>query len=198
MSQRRRIEMTGLENFKISDVNPNASVGLPGCLGCGSHRCPGPFMVFPTRVAVPGSRRLAYVSISLSCAKKAVLLYERGDEIKRVGSGRPEDQLSDADRRAKIEQAVELLHDAGLEPDEIQAANRPDNPYFQTGVGRDSVPLHRILDEMRTAERGGDPWVEPFQPDANPGQSAEERTADRESDLTAASVASDDGMPERN
>lgn len=189
---RRRIEMNGLENFKISDVNPNAAVGLPGCLGCGSHRCPGPFMVFPTRVAVPGSRRMAFVSISLACAKKAVLLYERGDEIKRVGSGRPEDQLSDADRRAKIEQAVELLHDAGLEPDEIQAANRPDNPYFKTGVGRDSVPLHRILDEMRTAERGGDPWVEPFHPDASPEQTADERTAEREAAVFTSPVTTAD------
>lgn len=152
--QKRHITMSGQENFRISDVNPNAGVGLPGCLGCGSHRCPGPFMVFPTQVAVPGSRRMAYISISLACAKKAVLNYERGSEIQRIGSGRPEDEAMSLS--AFINSAPEAIKD------QLQALvdqARLSNPYFVTGVGRDGVPLHRILEEMRTAAQGSDPWV---------------------------------------
>lgn len=170
MSQKRHITMTGQENFRISDTNPNASVGLPGCLGCGSHRCPGPFMVFPTRVAVPGTRRLAYSSISLACAKKAVLAYERGAEIQRIGSGRPEEDVMSLS---------EFIHSAPehirSQLDELVDQARKSNPYFVTGVGRDGVPLHRILDELRAAERGGDPYVEPYDPDQ--------------------AAADDDGMP---
>lgn len=168
MPQRRKIEMTGQERFTISDVNPNAAVGLPGCLGCGSPYCPGPYMVFPNRVAVPGSKRLAYISISLACAKKAVLTYERGDaEIGRVGSGRPEDEEKQAASRADIERAAELLERLGVDYDKDQLQNvlQPENPYFTTGVGRDGVPLHRVLDELRAAERSvdlSDPAVEPY------------------------------------
>lgn len=178
MAQRRKISMTGQERYRISDTNPNDAVGLPGCLGCGSPYCPGPYMVFPTRVVVPGSRRMAFVSISLACAKRAVLDYEGGGEITRIGSARP-DEESDAARnasRADIERAAELLGYMGVfvDPEGLKSVLNPDNPYFQTGVGRDGVPLHRILDELRNAEQGSDPYVEPYDPEKAAELSASE------------------------
>lgn len=176
-SARRKIQMTGQERFRISDTNPNEAIGLPGCLGCGSPYCPGPYMVFPTRVLVPGSRRMAFISISLACAKKAVLNYEAGGDIARIGSGRPEDGDQVRTSVADLERAAELLHRMGVfvDPEGLASVTSPDNPYFHTGVGRDGVPVHRMLDEMRASERGDaaaeidynkvDPHVDPLEYD---------------------------------
>lgn len=176
--QRRKIIMNGQERFRISDTNPNAAIGMPGCLGCGSPYCPGPYMVFPTRVLVSGSNRLAYVSISLACAKKAVLEYERGAELTRIGSGRPEDEDAHQANRTDIERAAELLERLGVSVDqeELAAVISPENPYFVTGVGRDGVPLHRVLDELRAAERGGDNLADPA--DYDPVKAAEIKAAE--------------------
>lgn len=163
--QRRKLIMDGMENFTISETNPNAGVGLPGCLGCGSHRCKGPYMVFPTRVVIPGSRRMAFISISLSCAKKAVVNYERGAEVGVMGSGRPDEEAQINASVADIERAAELLTRLGITIDEDELAEKTshDNPYFHTGVGREGVPLHRLLDEIRSADALADvPVVEPY------------------------------------
>lgn len=172
--QRRKIIMNGQERFRISDTNPNAAIGLPGCLGCGSPYCPGPYMVFPTRVLVSGSNRLAFVSISLACAKKAVIQYESGGEISRVGSGREDDVDDISSNRADIERSAELLERLGVsvDQDELHDLLQPDNPYFTTGVGRNGVPLHRVLDELRSAERLAEiPYVDPA--DYDPVKAAE-------------------------
>lgn len=129
MKQRRKIQMTGQENFRISSTNPNAGAGMPGCLGCGSHRCPGPFMVFPTRVTIPGARRACFMSVSLSCAKKAVIDYERGAEVAVVGNARPGEDGPPAEQT------------------EEQRAER--EAYFRTGVGVGESA--KPIDEVRLA-----------------------------------------------
>lgn len=125
MPQRRKIEMVGAERFTISDVNPNAAAGLPGC-ACGSWRCPAPFLVFPTRLM--GGKRAGFVSVSLACAKKGVLDYERGGETASVGSARPGEDGP---------------------PAPIHPVEGSTNPYFKTGVGSgaDARPMSRLLAE---------------------------------------------------
>jgi hypothetical protein len=76
------------------------AVGLPGCLVRVLPYCPGPFMVFPTRVNC-GRPAWRSSASALACAKKAVKTYERGGEIQRVGSGRSDDEdQSDGQRAA--------------------------------------------------------------------------------------------------
>jgi hypothetical protein len=176
MSQRRKIEMTGAENFRISDTNPNEAVGLPGCMACGSWRCPGPFMVFPTRVNVHGTPRMAFVSVSLSCAKKAVLTYERGGELQRIGSGRTDDA---PDKRRAVEQAAELLAAVGVPFDAEEVLKDKANPYFQTGIaqGASAMPLNRLLEEAR-ADDDGMP-VEPQYNEKTPGFPGQTAVADK-------------------
>lgn len=125
MAQRRKIEMDGLENFTISEVNPNAGAGLPGC-ACGSWRCGPPYIVFPTRLH--GGRRAGFVSVSARCVKKAVIKIERGDELSSVGNAR--------------------IGEDG-EPARILPVEGNSNPYFQTGVDTTARPLHQVVAEKR-------------------------------------------------
>lgn len=120
MAKRRKIVTDGLENFRISETNPNASMGLPGC-ACGSWECKGPYIVFPNTRIAGGGRRGGVVSISASCAKAAVLRIERGDEIGRLGTGR--------------------VGEDGKPSAPADMVNDPDNPYYRTGVDINAKPL---------------------------------------------------------
>lgn len=123
-AKRRQIQMNGQEQFKISMVNPNAGAGLPGC-ACGSYICPPPYAVFPTRLH--GGRRAGFVSVSLACVKKAVIKYERGDEVQNVGNVREGENV---------------------EPGKVEPIEGSTNPYFQTGVDPSARPLHQVQREQ--------------------------------------------------
>jgi hypothetical protein len=127
---RHKIEMNGAENFKISDTSPNVALGQPPC-ACGSWRCPGPYLVFPTRT-LPSNGRAGFVSISVACAKKGVLKVERGDEVGVVGPGRPDDEVKPGRTHAE-----------------------PDNPYFKTGPGL-GESARSLYDAMAALHEEGD------------------------------------------